>query len=180
MKALPTQLAGLLVLEPDLHRDPRGYFYERWNARTLADLGIAATFVQDNHSLSQRNVLRGLHYQVERPQGKLVQVMRGEVFDVVVDLRKSSSTFGQWEGIVLSADRPRSLWIPPGFAHGFYVLSAEAEVSYQVTDYWHPAGERSLRWNDPTLAIAWPCTQPPQLSAKDATASWFAEATLFP
>lgn len=179
MKALPTRLAGPLLLEPRVFTDERGFFYERWNRRTLAGLGVDADFVQDNHSCSHRNVLRGLHYQIGHPQGKLVQATRGEIFDVVVDLRQSSSTFGQWEGIVLSANRQQSLWVPPGFAHGFYVLSAEAEVIYKVTDYWHPEDERTLLWNDPALSIAWPCPGQPLLSAKDAQGLPLAAAECF-
>lgn len=179
MQATPTKLEGLLLLTPRIHRDERGTFCERWNRKTLAEAGIQAAFVQANHSLSYKRVLRGLHYQISAPQGKLIQVLRGTIFDVAVDLRKSSSTFGQWEGIELSAADNRDLWIPPGFAHGFYVLSDEAEVLYQVTEHWSPADERTLRWDDPDLAIDWPLTGQPLLSDKDARGTSLADADVF-
>ena len=179
MNVTPTQLSGLLLLEPEVFPDRRGYFYERWNTKVLASFDIQANFVQDNYSLSHRHVLRGLHYQIRHPQGKLVQVTRGEIFDVVVDLRKSSSTFGQWVGTLLTSSKPQNLWIPPGFAHGFYVLSDEAEVLYQVTEHWSPADERTLRWDDPDLAIDWPLTGQPLLSDKDARGTSLADADVF-
>jgi len=179
MKRIDTRLPDVYLLEPRVFGDDRGFFYESWNQRTLAGLGIEANFVQDNHSLSSRNVLRGLHYQIEHPQGKLVRAIQGEVYDVVVDLRKSSPTFGQWEGFTLSAKNKRMVWVPPGFAHGFCVISDTAEFLYKVTDYWHPEAERTLLWNDPALAVDWPLSSAPILAAKDAQGKLLAEAELF-
>ena len=179
MKVSRLRFLGPLLLQPEIILDHRGCFYERWNTQALAKIGVQANFVQDNYSLSHRNVLRGLHYQIRNPQGKLVQVTRGEIFDVVVDLRKSSSTFGQWVGTLLTSSNPQNLWIPPGFAHGFYVLSDEAEVLYQVTEHWSPADERTLRWDDPDLAIDWPLTGQPLLSDKDARGTSLADADVF-
>ena len=168
MKAIPTAIPDVLLLEPRVFGDGRGFFYESWNRRSFAELGIDVDFVQDNHSKSQRNVLRGLHYQIEHAQGKLVRVTAGQVYDVAVDLRRSSPTFGQWVGMTLSAQDQRMAWIPPGFAHGFCVTSEFAEFLYKTTDYWSPAHERTLLWNDPQLAIPWPLTGEPLLAAKDA------------
>jgi dTDP-4-dehydrorhamnose 3,5-epimerase len=177
---IPTAIPDVLVLEPKVFGDARGFFYESFNARDFqACTGIDTAFVQDNHSKSSRGVLRGLHYQIQHPQGKLVRVIDGEVFDVAVDLRKSSPTFGQWVGERLSAENNRQLWIPPGFAHGFVVLSETAQFLYKTTDYWYPAHERSLLWSDPALGIDWPFDFAPQLAAKDAAAKLLAEADLF-
>lgn len=168
MKVIETTIPGVLILEPKVFGDERGFFLESWNRRTFSALGIDSEFVQDNHSRSQRGVLRGLHYQIRQPQGKLVRVVSGEVFDVAVDLRKSSPTFGQWTGVTLSADNKRLFWIPPGCAHGFLTLSETADFLYKATDYYAPEHERALLWNDPELAIDWPLPFPPTLSAKDA------------
>ena len=179
----PTNLPDVLILEPKVFGDARGFFYESYNARDFAAAtGLQVEFVQDNHSQSAKGVLRGLHYQIQHAQGKLVRVVRGEVFDVAVDLRKSSATFGQWTGVQLSADNAKQLWIPPGFAHGFLVLSESAEFLYKTTDYWHPSHERSLLWNDPALGIAWPLPaglDAPVLAAKDAAAVMLSEAETF-
>jgi len=180
----PTAIPEVLVLEPRVFGDARGFFYESFNARDFAQAtGLQVNFVQDNHSKSARGVLRGLHYQIEQAQGKLVRVVRGAEFEVAVDIRKSSATFGQWVGVELSEDNQRQLWVPPGFAHGFLVLSESAEFLYKTTDYYAPQHERSLAWNDPALAIDWPLDrldgQQPQLSAKDAVAKRLAEAELF-
>ncbi|MBM3117407.1 dTDP-4-dehydrorhamnose 3,5-epimerase [Jeongeupia naejangsanensis] len=170
-------IAGLQWIEPTVYRDERGCFFESFNERVFAELvGMPVRFVQDNQSLSRRGVLRGLHFQQMRPQGKLVRVLRGEVFDVVVDLRAGSPSYGQHVSVTMSAAEPRQLWIPPGFAHGFLVLSDEAELLYKTTDYWDPADERAIRWNDPDLAIAWPTGTEPLLSAKDRSAPSFAQA----
>ena len=180
MKIIPTPLAGLVLLEPRVFGDDRGFFYESFNARSFAELtGVQAAFVQDNHSRSAKNVLRGLHYQIEQAQGKLVRVSSGAVFDVAVDLRKSSATFGQWYGVELSADNKRQLWIPPGFAHGFMVTSEHAEFLYKTTDYWAPEHERAVLWNDPAIGIAWPLDGAPLLSAKDQAAVPLAAAEVF-
>jgi dTDP-4-dehydrorhamnose 3,5-epimerase len=177
----PTAIPDVVVVEPKVFGDARGFFYESFNRRALeAKLGRPLDFVQDNHSLSARGVLRGLHYQQPHPQGKLVRVVRGEVFDVAVDLRRASPTFGRWVGEVLSAANHRQLWLPEGFAHGFLVLSDEAEFLYKTTDYYHPETERCIRWDDPTLAIRWPdAGVPPAVSAKDAQGLPFAEAPKF-
>lgn len=181
MKAIPTDLPDVIILEPKVFGDERGFFFESFNARTFAEVtGVQREFVQDNHSRSQRGVLRGLHYQVKQPQGKLVRVTQGEVFDVVVDLRRSSATFGSWAGIILSAENKRQLWVPEGFAHGFLVLSESAEFLYKTTDYYAPEHERCIRWDDPDLAIDWPITEAPQLSAKDQAGVNFKDADLFP
>lgn len=177
MDVQPTPLADVLLVEPRVFGDGRGFFFESFNRRALeGHAGRPLDFVQDNHSRSVRSVLRGLHYQVVRPQGKLVRVVRGAVFDVAVDLRERSRTFGRWHGEVLSAENRRQLWIPEGFAHGFVVLSDEAEFLYKTTDYWHPEHERCIRWDDPELAIAWPTETPPIVSAKDAAGVPFARA----
>ena len=176
----PTAIPEVLVLEPKVFGDARGFFFESFNARDFAQAtGLDVTFVQDNHSLSAQGVLRGLHYQVEHAQGKLVRVVQGEVFDVAVDLRQSSPTFGQWVGERLSADNKKQLWVPPGFAHGFVVLSERAEFLYKTTDYWYPEHERSLLWNDPAIGIDWPLQWQPLLAAKDAAAAPLAQAQVF-
>lgn len=168
MRVTPLDLPEVLLIEPKVFGDERGFFYESWNARVFAEAGIAATFVQDNHSRSRRNVLRGLHYQIEHAQGKLVRAIAGEVYDVAVDLRRSSPNFGRSVGIALSSENKRMLWIPPGFAHGFVVVSDAAEFVYKTTDFWHPEHERTLLWNDPALAIGWPVEGEPIVAAKDA------------
>jgi dTDP-4-dehydrorhamnose 3,5-epimerase len=176
----PTSLPGVLILEPKVFGDARGFFFESFNDRDFARVtGLDVHFVQDNHSKSAKGVLRGLHYQIQHSQGKLVRVTQGEVFDVAVDMRRSSSTFGKWEGVVLSANNKRQLWIPPGFAHGFLVTSDSAEFLYKTTDYWYPEHERSLLWSDPTVGIQWPAQVTPLLAAKDAAALILDEAELF-
>ena len=179
MNLIPTAIPDVLLLEPRVFGDERGFFLESWNKRTFAELGITADFVQDNHSRSQKNVLRGLHYQIEHAQGKLVRVTAGEVYDVAVDLRRSSPTFGRWVGFTLSAADKRMAWIPPGFAHGFLVMSDSAEFLYKTTDYYSPAHERSLLWNDPQLAIPWPLDGEPLLAAKDKAGTPLALAASF-
>jgi dTDP-4-dehydrorhamnose 3,5-epimerase len=167
----PTAIPDVLILVPPVFEDARGTFSETFNAREfLATTGIDTPFVQDNHSMSQRGVLRGMHYQVGYPQGKLIRVVEGSVFDVAVDLRRSSPTFGRWVGEVLTAENRRQMWIPPGFAHGFVVLGERAQCLYKVTEYWHPGCERSLLWNDPAIGIDWPIAFDPQLAIKDAEA----------
>lgn len=173
----PTPLEGVLLLEPKVFGDVRGWFFEAFNARDFARAtGLERTFVQDNHSHSTRGVLRGLHHQVEHPQGKLIRVTQGAVFDVAVDIRPGSATYGRWFGVELTGENRRQLWIPEGLAHGFLVLSEVAELLYKSTDYWHPEHERSLHWADPTLAIDWPLHRldgPPQLVPRDASAGPF-------
>ena len=178
MKITPCRIADVLLIEPRVFGDERGFFYESFNQHAFQQAtGLNPTFVQDNHSKSARNVLRGLHYQVQQPQGKLVRVTAGEVFDVAVDIRRDSPTFGQWVGEILSADNKRQLWIPPGLAHGFVVLSEHAEFLYKTTDYYAPEFERCIAWNDPTLAIQWPALNGlPQLSVKDAAGAAFLDA----
>jgi len=181
MKVVETSIPDVLIIEPKAFGDERGFFYESFNAAAFeAATGLKRQFVQDNHSKSQRGVLRGLHYQIQQPQGKLVRVVAGEVFDVAVDLRKSSPSFGRWFGTHLSAQNQRQLWIPEGFAHGFVVLSESAEFLYKTTDYYAPEHERSLLWNDPTLGIQWPIDEAPQLSAKDQAGKLLRDAELFP
>jgi dTDP-4-dehydrorhamnose 3,5-epimerase len=180
VKLTPTALPDVLLIEPRVFSDGRGFFFESWNKRSLAAAGLGADFVQDNHSRSVRNVLRGLHYQIEHAQGKLVRVSSGEVFDVAVDLRKASPTFGRSVGMTLSAENKQMLWIPPGFAHGFLVLSEAAEFLYKTTDYWYPEHERTLLWNDPALGIVWPLAGAPALAAKDAAGRPLALADVFP
>jgi dTDP-4-dehydrorhamnose 3,5-epimerase len=181
MKATPTSIREVLVLEPRVFGDERGFFMECWNARTFCEaVGGEIRFVQDNHSRSRRGVLRGLHYQIRQPQGKLVRVTSGRVFDVAIDLRKSSPTFGRWTGAELSADNHRQLWIPAGFAHGFLVLSDCADFLYKTTDYYAPEFERSVAWNDPAIGIDWPADVPPVLSAKDKAGVPLHEAEVFP
>ncbi len=181
MNVRPTAIPGVVVVEPRVFGDARGFFYESFNKRQLeVALGRTLEFVQDNHSLSRRGVLRGLHYQLPRPQGKLVRVVRGEVFDVAVDLRRASPTFGRWVAETLSAENKRQLWVPEGFAHGFLVLSDEAEFLYKTTDYWQPEHERCIRWDDPDLAVAWPLAGvTPAVSAKDAAGTAFRAAATF-
>lgn len=180
MKASPTAIPEVLVIEPAVFGDSRGFFFESWNRKAFAKLvGRDVDFVQDNHSASARGVLRGLHYQVKQPQGKLVRVVAGEVFDVAVDLRRSSSTFGRWVGERLSAANRRMMWVPEGFAHGFLVLSESAEFLYKTTDYYAPEHERTLLWNDPALGIAWPLEGAPILKPKDAAGTPLAEAESF-
>ncbi len=166
MQVIPTRLPGVVIIEPTVHRDERGFFLETWHARRYADAGIDATFVQDNHSRSVRNTLRGLHFQRTKPQGKLVRVIEGEIFDVAADIDPSSPTFGQWVGVNLSADNFRQLWVPPGYAHGFCVVSDIAQVEYKCTDFYDAADEGGVMWNDSTLSIVWPTAQP-LLSARD-------------
>ncbi|MBK6982640.1 MAG: dTDP-4-dehydrorhamnose 3,5-epimerase [Betaproteobacteria bacterium] len=181
MKAIPTNIPDVLILEPRVFGDERGFFFESYNRRAFREAtGLDPDFVQDNHSRSVRNVLRGLHYQVEQVQGKLVRVAAGEVYDVAVDLRRSSPTFGQWAGVSLSAANRRMLWVPEGFAHGFVVTSDFAEFLYKSTDYYAPQHERSLLWNDPALAIAWPVEGLPLLKPGDASAPPLSAAQTFP
>lgn len=180
MKVVLTDIPDVLILEPTVYEDPRGFFYESFNQRTFKQhTGLDPVFVQDNHSRSAQHVLRGLHYQVKQPQGKLVRVVVGEVFDVAVDLRRGSPTLGRWTGAALSAANRRQIWIPIGFAHGFLVLSEFAECLYKTTDYWSPQDERCLRWNDAEVAIAWPLTGPPVLSPKDGAGVPLKECELF-
>lgn len=181
MKVIETAIPGLLILEPKVFGDARGFFMESYNAQAFAEAtGLTPNFVQDNHSRSGKGVLRGLHYQIEQAQGKLVRVTRGSVFDVAVDLRKSSATFGQWAGVELSEENSRQLWIPPGFAHGFLVTSDSADFLYKTTDYYAPQFERSLAWNDPTVGVEWPLAgAAPLLSAKDIAGKPLAECETF-
>ena len=181
MKVIETAISGLLILEPKVFGDARGFFMESYNAKAFQDAtGLTPNFVQDNHSRSGKGVLRGLHYQIEQAQGKLVRVTRGSVFDAVVDLRKSSPTFGQWAGVELSEENSRQLWIPPGFAHGFLVTSDSADFLYKTTDYYAPQFERSLAWNDPTVGVEWPLAgAAPLLSAKDIAGKPLAECETF-
>ena len=180
MRVVPTSLPDVLLIEPSVFGDQRGFFFESWNRRAFSEAGVEAEFVQDNHSRSVHNVLRGLHYQIEHAQGKLVRVCAGTVFDVAIDIRRSSPTFGRWVGMELSAENRRMLWIPPGFAHGFLVMSDSAEFLYKTTDYWYPEHERTLLWNDPALAIEWPLDGPPTVAAKDAAGRPLASADLYP
>ena len=180
MKAAPLAIPDVILIEPKVFGDERGFFFESFNqAQFEQAIGKSVQFVQDNHSRSAKHVLRGLHYQIQQPQGKLVRVVQGEVFDVAVDLRKRSKTFGQWVGEILSAENKRQLWIPEGFAHGFVVLSDTAEFLYKTTDYYAPAHERCILWNDETLAIHWPAGIQPILSAKDAQGKRFIDAEVF-
>ena len=174
-----TALPGVKLIEPRVFGDDRGFFLESWNARVFADAGIDAAFVQDNHSRSSRGVLRGLHYQIVEPQGKLVRVVSGAVFDVAVDIRRSSPHFGKWAGAELSAENKRMFWVPPGFAHGFITLSETADFLYKCTTLYAPAHERGIAWDDPAIGIDWPLDGTPQLSAKDAAASRLTDAEVF-
>jgi dTDP-4-dehydrorhamnose 3,5-epimerase len=176
----PTHIPDLLILEPKVFGDARGFFFESFNQQDFNQVtGLQVNFVQDNHSRSAQGVLRGLHYQVQQPQGKLVRVVRGVVFDVAVDIRQSSPTFGQWSGVELSEDNHKQVWVPPGFAHGFVVLSETADFLYKTTDYYAPQHERSIAWNDPAIGITWPPDPQPKLSAKDQAAHPLAKAELF-
>jgi len=175
-----TALPEVKIIEPKVFGDARGFFYESFNGREFAELVEAGVeFVQDNHSRSAKGVLRGLHYQIQHAQGKLVRVVEGEVFDVAVDIRRSSPNFGKWVGVHLSAENNRQLWVPPGFAHGFVVISESAQFLYKTTDYWFPEHERSIVWNDPEIGIEWPIDFEPLLAAKDAAASRLSEAAVF-
>lgn len=178
--ATPTALPEVLLFEPKVFGDDRGFFFESFNQRDFQQLtGLDTTFVQDNHSRSAKGVLRGLHYQIRQPQGKLVRVVRGEIFDVAVDMRRSSPNFGKWVGVTLSEQNKHQLWVPPGFAHGFVATSDAVEVLYKTTDYWYPEHERSLLWNDPTVGVQWPVDGEPTLAAKDAAGKLLADADKF-
>ncbi len=180
MKLIPTAIPEVLIIEPKVFGDERGFFFESFNSQQFAELiGRDVHFVQDNHSRSAKNVLRGLHYQIQQPQGKLVRVVQGKVFDVAVDIRRSSPTFGQHVGVELSAENKRLFWVPEGFAHGFVVLSDTADFLYKTTNYWSPEFERSIAWNDPALDIHWPIRSEPTLSGKDQQAKVLAEAEYF-
>jgi dTDP-4-dehydrorhamnose 3,5-epimerase len=179
MKINRTRIPEVVVLEPELFGDERGFFLESYNKKSFAEIGLGQTFVQDNHSRSARHVLRGLHYQLERPQGKLVRVVAGAIWDVAVDIRRSSPTFGEWVGEELSEENKRMLWIPEGFAHGFLVTSERADVLYKVTDFHWPAGERRLLWNDPQLAVGWPLREEPLLSHQDRAGLLLSQAEVF-
>jgi dTDP-4-dehydrorhamnose 3,5-epimerase len=181
VRLTPTELPDVIVIEPAVFEDPRGFFMETWHAEKFRAAGLDRAFLQDNHSGSVRNALRGLHYQLGRPQGKLVRVVAGEIFDVAVDLRRSSPTFGRWTGLTLSAANRLQLWVPEGFAHGYYVTSERAEVIYKCTDVYVPEEERTLRWDDPDVGIEWPLgAEPPVVSAKDAKGLTFTAAPTFP
>ncbi|OND14224.1 dTDP-4-dehydrorhamnose 3,5-epimerase [Burkholderia pseudomallei] len=180
IQVTPTALPEVKIIEPKVFGDARGFFFESFNAREFAEqVDAGVEFIQDNHSRSAKGVLRGLHYQIQHAQGKLVRVVEGEVFDVAVDIRKSSPNFGKWVGVVLSADNHRQLWVPPGFAHGFVVLSDAAQFLYKTTDYWFPEFERSIAWNDPAIGIDWPIGDEPLLAAKDAAGKLLAEAEVY-
>ena len=180
MKIIPTAIPDVLILEPKVFGDARGFFFESFTQRVFSQAtGLALQFVQDNHSRSTKGVLRGLHYQINQPQGKLVRVVRGSVFDVAVDVRKSSSTFGKWVGVELSEENHRQMWVPPGLAHGFVVTSESADFLYKTTDYYAPEHERCIAWNDPAIGIQWPMDVPPQLSAKDQLGLPLARAEVF-
>ena len=179
MKVTPTAIPDVKLVEPRVFGDDRGFFFESWNARAFAATGIDAAFVQDNHSRSRRGVLRGLHYQIEHAQGKLVRVVAGEVYDVAVDLRRGSPAFGRSVGVVLSAANLKMMWIPPGFAHGFLALSDTADFLYKTTDYWYPEHERTLLWSDPALALDWPLDGPPILTPRDAAGTPLAAADCY-
>ena len=181
MKILPAKIPDVLIIEPQVFQDDRGFFFESYNHKAFSEkTGITANFVQDNHSFSKHNVLRGLHYQISQPQGKLVRAIAGTILDIAVDIRKTSPTFGESVSCILSADNKRQLWVPVGFAHGFVVLSETAEVLYKTTDYYAPQHERCILWNDPDLAIDWSVTNPPIVSAKDRVGQPFKSAEVFP
>lgn len=181
MKVIPTEIPDVLIIEPQVYGDDRGFFLESFNQKDFREkTGVNTTFVQDNHSMSLKNVLRGLHYQIPNPQGKLVRVVNGSVFDVAVDARKSSPTFGQWVGCVLSAENKRIFWVPEGFAHGFLVLSERAEFLYKTTNYYYPQYEKTILWNDADLGIDWPLEIPPILSPKDQAGQPFKSVEVFP
>jgi dTDP-4-dehydrorhamnose 3,5-epimerase len=179
MNVVATRITDVLLIEPRVFADSRGYFFESYNEKLLAQFGITAAFVQDNQSFSQQNVVRGLHYQIQQPQGKLIRCISGEIFDVAVDIRRYSPTFGEWVGEALSSANRRMLWIPPGFAHGFMVLSETAEVLYKATNFWAPQHERTILWNDPALGIEWPATQQAILSAKDLSGVTLGQAEVY-
>lgn len=181
MNFIETPLKGVYIVEPKVFGDARGFFQETWNEQVFRNAGFDITFVQDNHSRSRRGILRGMHYQMEKTQGKLVRVTSGEVFDVAVDMRRDSPSFGQWFGATLSGDNHKMMWVPPGFAHGFYVLSEYADFLYKCTDFYHPASEQSLAWDDPTVGIQWPLDAggEPSLSEKDANGFSWDEAPKF-
>jgi len=179
MNVETTAIPGVLIVEPMVFGDERGFFLESYNEREMHKIGIDAHFVQDNHSRSARNVLRGLHYQLTQPQGKLVRVVSGKVFDVAVDMRRDSTAFGKWVGVELSAENKRLFWLPPGMAHGFVVLSESADFLYKTTDYYAPQGDRTLLWNDPKIGIDWPFTGEPILSAKDVAGRLFKDADVY-
>jgi dTDP-4-dehydrorhamnose 3,5-epimerase len=182
MEFEPTGIADVVLIRPKVFGDARGFFFESWEEKKFAAAGLDMKFVQDNHSRSARNILRGLHYQIQQAQGKLVRVVTGAVFDVAVDIRRSSPTFGRWVGVTLSQENHHMLWVPPGFAHGFVVLSESADFLYRCTDFWAPTHERAIQWNDPDLKIAWPLPEgvAPVLSAKDAQAKRFRDAEYYP
>lgn len=181
MKVIPTEIPDVLIIEPQVYGDDRGFFLESFNQKDFREkTGVNTTFVQDNHSMSLKNVLRGLHYQIPNPQGKLVRVVSGSVFDVAVDARKSSPTFGQWVGCILSAENKRIFWVPEGFAHGFLVLSERAEFLYKTTNYYYPKYEKTISWNDADLGIDWPLQTPPILSPKDQAGQPFKSVEVFP
>lgn len=181
MKVIPTEIPDVLIIEPQVYGDDRGFFLESFNQKDFREkTGVNTTFVQDNHSMSLKNVLRGLHYQIPNPQGKLVRVVSGSVFDVAVDARKSSPTFGQWVGCILSAENKRIFWVPEGFAHGFLVLSERAEFLYKTTNYYYPQYEKTIAWNDADLGIDWPLDTPPILSPKDQAGQPFKSVEVFP
>jgi dTDP-4-dehydrorhamnose 3,5-epimerase len=182
MEFLPTDIPEVVLIRPKVFGDARGYFMESWEERKFVAAGLDLKFVQDNHSHSARHILRGLHYQIQQPQGKLVRVVTGTVYDVAVDIRRSSPTFGKWVGVVLSAENHHMLWVPPGFAHGYLVLSDSADFLYKVTDFWAPAHERAIRWNDPDIGVKWPLPAAiePVLSGKDAGAPHLRDAETYP
>ena len=180
LQLIPTTLKDVVILEPKVFGDERGFFLEAYNEATFRALGLPTRFVQDNHSGSRKGVLRGLHYQLKQPQGKLVRALRGDIYDVAVDLRQDSAQFGQWFGLVLSAENRRMLWVPPGFGHGFLVLTEFAEVSYKATELYAPAFERSILWNDPAIGIDWPLDGEPTLSEKDKAGSLLVDAETYP
>lgn len=181
MKIIPTEIPDVVLIEPEIYRDERGFFMETWQKKRFADAGLPVDFAQDNHSGSHKGILRGLHYQLHQPQGKLVRVVVGEVFDVAVDLRKSSPTFGRWVGARLSAENKHIFWVPPGFGHGYYVLSDWAEFIYKATDFYTPEYERTILWNDPQISIEWPLLdgQGPLLSAKDKGGKLLSQAEVY-
>ena len=181
MKIIHTEIPDVLNIEPNVFGDSRGFFFESYNEKEFMETtGVQVTFVQDNHSRSNKHVLRGLHYQIRQPQGKLVRVISGDVFDVAVDIRRPSPTFGKWVGDYLTAENKKQMWVPPGFAHGFLVLSDDAEFLYKTTDYWAPEHERCIRWNDPVLNVQWPITGDPLVSGKDEKGAFFQDAEVFP
>jgi dTDP-4-dehydrorhamnose 3,5-epimerase len=180
LRIIPTELPDVVILEPKVFGDERGFFLEAYNESTFQALGLPTHFVQDNHSGSLKGVLRGLHYQLEQPQGKMIRALRGEIFDVAVDIRQGSAEFGKWCGVVLSAENRRQLWIPPGFAHGFLVLTEFAEVTYKVTSFYAPASERSLLWCDPAIGIEWPLESAPVLSERDKAGTLLTDSHTYP